>query len=308
MLPKNIPFSTIRRTVEAAMVHLLLRSSRPSLFPYWMTKLLYKTIGNFLRQVRSGNAAAAKHAQYYGFRLDEILCVSYGSSIEERTHEALKKAQAAGFFFVSFDEATWLVKDAEMHALPAGVFVSSASGADLLSESIPTAAVVGTRTPTPYGLMMTERIVGEADNAAVVVPFALGIAETAINICLAQGRPCIAVLGGGAGNVYPLAMQDLYARLVDTPGCGVVTPFFPDEAPLAYNMIARNRIVALANSITVVESKEKGGGMIAARFGKEFCRDVRAVPGRWGDETSAGCNRLIAEGTAELWTGAIGKS
>ncbi|MBO7509779.1 MAG: DNA-processing protein DprA, partial [Bacteroidales bacterium] len=49
----------------------------------------------------------------------------------------------------------------------------------------------------------------------------------------------------------------------------------------------------------LVESKEKGGGMITARLAFDYGRDVYAVPGRVGDVCSQGCNRLIAERVAE---------
>jgi DNA processing protein len=56
----------------------------------------------------------------------------------------------------------------------------------------------------------------------------------------------------------------------------------------------RNRIIAaLSDAVLVVESREKGGSIITTEFANTYNKDVFAVPGRIGDENSAGCNKLI---------------
>ena len=55
-------------------------------------------------------------------------------------------------------------------------------------------------------------------------------------------------------------------------------------------------IAALSERVVVVEAPERSGALITARMAAEIGRDVWAVPGPLGAETSRGCNRLIADG------------
>jgi DNA processing protein len=52
----------------------------------------------------------------------------------------------------------------------------------------------------------------------------------------------------------------------------------------------------------VVEAAASGGALITARYGFEQNRDVYALPGRIGQNTSAGCNALIRDSLAKLAT------
>ena len=72
---------------------------------------------------------------------------------------------------------------------------------------------------------------------------------------------------------------------------------------MALNFVRRNRIIAALSRWTVlVESREKGGGMITARLAFGYGREVYALPGRLDDVRSQGCNRLIATKLAEAYT------
>ncbi len=49
----------------------------------------------------------------------------------------------------------------------------------------------------------------------------------------------------------------------------------------------------MTDAVLVAESAEKGGAMSTAAVASSYGRELLALPGRIGDEMSAGCNRLI---------------
>lgn len=215
----------------------------------------------------------------------------------------LREARKKGFEYVPLSMTSGIFRPAEttMNTFP-GVFVGTCD-MDAFRESLRrhTVAVVGTRDPSPHGIAYTKDIVEkEIKECTLVTGFALGIQEIAIQAALAKGMPVIAIAATGVGDCYPSMMHSVLARLTQTPGCAVVTPYFPGEAPMALNFLLRNHLVALADETIVVESKAKGGAMVTARLAAMFGRHVEAVPGRPDDPRSKGCNQLIHEGTATL--------
>ena len=71
------------------------------------------------------------------------------------------------------------------------------------------------------------------------------------------------------------------------------------------NFVRRNRIVAgLCDATILVESAEKGGGLITARIAQDYGRAVFAFPGAVGAPYSEGCNHLIRDNGASLLTSA----
>lgn len=86
---------------------------------------------------------------------------------------------------------------------------------------------------------------------------------------------------------------------------GFLTEFWWNTQPERENFLKRNRIIAgLSEATLVVESAEKGGGLVTADLAAGYHRDVFAVPGRVGDTYSAGCNRLVQQQKAQLITSA----
>jgi DNA processing protein len=80
-----------------------------------------------------------------------------------------------------------------------------------------------------------------------------------------------------------------------------LTEFVPGVVPDRENFPKRNRIVAgLCDATIVVESKTSGGSLITAHIANSYNRDVFAFPGPVYQETSQGCNGLIATSKAHL--------
>ena len=91
------------------------------------------------------------------------------------------------------------------------------------------------------------------------------------------------------------------ARIVEHGA--VITEYPPGTEPRAYHFPMRNRIMSgLCRGVIVIEAPEKSGALITADRALEQGRDVFAVPGNINSPQSAGTNRLLREGGAELVT------
>lgn len=164
-------------------------------------------------------------------------------------------------------------------------------------------AVVGSRHPTKYGIEVAKTFgYALASAGALVVS---GLAE-GIDGCAARGAldaqhaicPTLAVLGCGVDVVYPKSNERLYDEIIERGA--VVSEFLPGTQVERYHFPIRNRIMSgLAHGTLVVEAAERSGTSITAGYAHDQGRDVFAVPGRIGDEKSAGPNGMIARGEAK---------
>ena len=82
---------------------------------------------------------------------------------------------------------------------------------------------------------------------------------------------------------------------------GLLTEFMTQTNADKPNFVRRNRIVAGMSDCTIlVESAEKGGGLITCEIAQSYDRSVFAFPGNVGAEFSKGCNNLIRDNGAGL--------
>ena len=167
-------------------------------------------------------------------------------------------------------------------------------------------AVVGTRSATPYGIHATEHIIKELAKrghaCTIISGLAYGIDITAHKAALEAGLPTIAVFAFGLDNVQPAKHFSVAQQIMQGGAC--VSDFPSKTAITKINFIKRNRIIAgLADGVLVMESKEKGGALITAQIAQSYDREVMALPGRWNDPCSKGCNIMIKEHRAALVNG-----
>lgn len=162
----------------------------------------------------------------------------------------------------------------------------------------PAVALVGSRTPTPYGESVAGELGPALARAGVVLwsGLARGIDGLAHGASLAAGTPTVAVLAGGLDRVYPPEHAALAHRIADGGGC-LVTELPPGLRARRGHFPRRNRLLACgAGAVVVVEASLASGALHTARFAAEVDSDVFAVPGPWSSERSQGCHRLVAEG------------
>jgi len=162
-------------------------------------------------------------------------------------------------------------------------------------------SVVGTRKATEYGKSMTQKIISEltAFNPLILSGLAYGIDVAAHKAAMENGLQTIGVVGHGLNTVYP-SLHKPIAEKMKSHG-GLISAFTSHSKMDPGNFPDRNRIVAsLTDAVLVVEAGISGGALITANMAFDNNKDVMAIPGRIGDEYSAGCNGLIKRTKAHL--------
>lgn len=167
--------------------------------------------------------------------------------------------------------------------------------ADLDAEKM--FSIVGTRHATSYGTRyvanLVENMAPYFPDLVIVSGLALGIDSAAHEAALKAGLPTVAVVAHGLNTIYPAVNRDLARRIISSGGA-IISEYPSGVTPYRSRFLERNRIVAtLTDAVLVAESAEKGGAMSTAAVASSYGRELIALPGRIGDEMSAGCNRLI---------------
>ena len=169
-------------------------------------------------------------------------------------------------------------------------------------------AIIGTRNATKYGRDLTDNLVktlAQSNPDTVIISgLAYGIDIAAHKAALEYGLPTIGVMAHGLDRIYPHSHREYASKMIKSGGA-IVTEYLSKTTPDPQNFVQRNRIVAGMCDVTVVvESAIKGGSLITANLANDYNRDVMAFPGRVGDKTSEGCNKLIRQHKAEIITSA----
>jgi DNA processing protein len=166
-----------------------------------------------------------------------------------------------------------------------------------------TVAIVGTRLATEYGRETVSKIIEDLKphGALIVSGLAYGIDIQAHKQSLRHELPTIAVMGSGIDIVYPAAHKEV-AKKITSHGALLTENHFGTK-PDPHNFPARNRIIAgMTDALIVVEAAEKGGALITAEIANSYNKDVFAVPGALGQTYSEGCNKLIRNNKAVIYT------
>lgn len=166
---------------------------------------------------------------------------------------------------------------------------------DLLTDKM--FAVVGTRGPTTYGRIVTERITAELslNGFTIISGFARGVDTLAHKAALKQNGATVAVLGNGLDTVYPAENKKLFTEICEK---GLFLSEYPlGTKPDAGNFPKRNRIISgMSSGVLLTEAGAKSGALLTASYALEQDREVFAVPGPVYSGKSTGTNNLIKSG------------
>jgi len=160
-------------------------------------------------------------------------------------------------------------------------------------------ALVGARAATGYGEHVAmEASAGLADRGYTIVSgAAYGIDGMAHRAALASNGLTVAFLAGGVDRFYPSGHDALLERIVAS-GC-VISELPCGASPTKWRFLQRNRLIAASSLATVVlEAGWRSGSLNTAKHANDLSRPLGAVPGPVTSAASAGCHKLLREGTA----------
>jgi len=158
-------------------------------------------------------------------------------------------------------------------------------------------AIVGTRTPSPYGKLIAEKITRELAEKGITIisGFARGIDSISHHHALESKGRTIGVLGSGLDVIYPPENTKL-AQRIEKDGA-VISEFLLGTQPEGTNFPKRNRLISgLSLGVIIIEAGIKSGALITAKLALEQGREVFAIPGNISSKGSEGTNWLIKKG------------
>ena len=166
-----------------------------------------------------------------------------------------------------------------------------------LLSKIRVIAIVGSRSPTPYGLEQARLFAGTFAAAGVVVisGLARGVDAAAHMAALDAGGETIAVLGSSVDKPWPAG--EVAARVLKEGLLLSEHPLGTDPRP--HHFPLRNRLISgLSDAVVVIEAAARSGSLITAHWAADQGRDVFALPGRVDQPMSRGTHKLIREGAS----------
>ncbi len=204
-----------------------------------------------------------------------------------------KQKEERGIRFVSIEDPAYPKRLSEMPDPPLGVFFRG----ELPRDGLKSAAIIGARTCSEYGRNAAYsfgRYLAQ-NGVQVISGMALGADGAGQWGALSADGKSFAVLGCGVDICYPQEHFPLYEKLCATGG--VISEYCPQTPGMSYHFPRRNRIIsALADCVIVIEARKKSGTMTTVDHALNQGKDVFALPGRYNDPMSKGCNELIKQG------------
>lgn len=158
-------------------------------------------------------------------------------------------------------------------------------------------AIVGTRTPSRYGMEVTKMFSEELSmNGFIIVSgMARGIDAIAHKGCIDSKKPTIAVLGSGVDVVYPADNFNIYNYIKEN-GL-IISEYSLHSEALKYHFPERNRIISgLSDGLLVTEAGEKSGSLITLNLALDQGKEVFLIPSNITNKYARGTNQAIKDG------------
>lgn len=222
---------------------------------------------------------------------------SWRQSIDEQY--ILQMLKKENIHIVSFSDPHYPSLLKQISDPPPGLFVRG----DMKIDS-PTLAIVGTRSPSAYGVDVVHALLPEliAHNILIVSGLAFGIDALVHKKTLELHGKTIAVLGSGCDDrsIAPQTNLPLAKQIINNNGL-IISEYPPYTEATTYTFPRRNRIIAgLCLATLVIEAGESSGALITAACSLDYNRDVFAVPQPIGSLSGIGVNNLLKQGAVPI--------
>lgn len=158
-------------------------------------------------------------------------------------------------------------------------------------------AVVGSRNASKYSVYATEKICGVLGNKGITIVsgMAFGIDRSAHLASVSTPGGTVAVLAGGADNIYPPANKDIYDAIA-AQGL-IVSEMPPGQKPLRQYFPSRNRLIAgLSDCTLIMEAGAVSGTLHTASFAAAQGKEVFVLPNNIYYENALGGLKLLEDG------------
>lgn len=256
---------------------------------------------NFVRHIEESGVSIEDFFSFSKQQLESALSAKGDMVFDKMVRdEALFKArkeaefmQQHGIVSLSLTDEDYPTRLYDIDKAPVTLY--KLGNADLDADKM--MSIVGTRHATQYGSHYVSALVEDLGDyfpdLTIVSGLALGIDSAAHIAALKSSLPTVAVVAHGLNTIYPSQNRDLAKRIIASGGA-IISEYPSGIPPYKSRFLERNRIVAtMTDAVLVAESADKGGAMSTAAVAASYGRELLALPGRIGDEMSAGCNRLI---------------
>ena len=154
--------------------------------------------------------------------------------------------------------------------------------------------IVGTRMPSNYGRLITEKFATELAGAGLVIVsgLAFGVDSISHSSAMKAKGKTIAVIGSGFNYLYPDGNRAL-ADEISEKGL-LISEYRPSMRAQRFTFPQRNRIIAaLSEGILITEAGEKSGALHTKNYALDYGKEVFVVPGNINSAKSAGTNNVI---------------
>ena len=262
-------------------------------------KLLYEEVGS-AKELLTHIPSLKERCENIQPKAISLLSDGVGEALEFAKREA-EFCQKKGIQVLCMNDAAYPTRVRECEDAPLILFYRGT--ANLNASRI--VSMVGTRRLSEYGrdlcTMITRELAQLLPDVLIVSGLAYGIDIECHRGALGNGLETVAVLAHGLDRIYPDShRKDSIAMLGQG---GLLTEYPINTIPEKGNFVRRNRIVAaMCDACIVVETPSHGGSMITAGLAFDYSREVFACPGRCTDVKSKGCNQLIGNQSAHIFT------
>ncbi len=180
------------------------------------------------------------------------------------------------------------------------LFLSAIGDLNSLEQS--KVSVVGSRYPSHRALEWMElHLKPLVDEGAVLVSGAArGIDQKAHLVSVSNGKPTIAFLPSGLGNMYPPSFEKWKDKITGNGGL-IISEYRFDQTIRSHHFHERNRMIAkLGLFLLVCEARRRSGSTMTARLAIENSKTVCVLPGFPSEKNAQGCLDLLFQGALPI--------